>query len=125
MPNEMPNNGAALTKPGQELQPIIIQKPGSDDVAVPIPKLYFVRIRPLFLRARSSNAVFPSVVADAPYLDDRIFSNWLFSCSIDIDLRMASHLFRHGLCSIRISENPNFIEDLAVLLGNQPETVRR
>lgn len=125
IPNEMLKNGDALTQRGEELPPIIIEKRGPDDVALPILKFYFTRIRPLFPRARTSNAVFPSVEADAPYLDDRTFSNWLLSCSIEIDLRLTSHNFRHGLCSIQINDDPNCIHDLAVFLGDQPETVRK
>jgi hypothetical protein len=125
IPNEMLKNGDTLTERGEELPPVIIEKRGPDDVALQILKFYFARIRPLFPRARASNAVFPSVEADAPYLGDRTFSNWLLSCSIEIDLRLTSHNFRHGLCSIQINDDPNCVEDLAVLLGDQPETVRK
>ncbi|WP_297976219.1 hypothetical protein [uncultured Amaricoccus sp.] len=125
IPNEMLKNGAALTERGEEMPPIIIEKRGPDDVALQVLKFYFTRIRPLFPRARASSAVFPSVESDAPHLNDKTFSNWLLSCSIDIDLSLTSHNFRHGLCSIQINEDPNCIEDLAVFLGDQPETVRK
>ncbi|MER2510356.1 MAG: hypothetical protein ABTQ27_16625 [Amaricoccus sp.] len=125
IPNEMLKNGKALTERGEELPPIILEKRGPDDVALPILKFYFDRIRPLFPRARSSNAVFPSVTADAPHLLGGTFSNWLLSCSIEIELRQTSHNFRHGHCSIQINDDPSCIEELAVFLGDQPKTIRK
>lgn len=40
-------------------------------------------------------------------------------------LRLTSHNFRHGQCSIQINDDPNCIEELAIYIGDSPETVRK
>ena len=125
IPNEMLKNGKSLTARGEQLPPIIIEKRGPDDVAVPILKFYFDRIRPLFPHARSSNRVFPSVKSAGGHLGAGTFSNWLLASSVEIELRQTSHNFRHGLCTIQINDDLGCIEELAVFLGDKPKTVRK
>ena len=53
------------------------------------------------------------------------FDAWLLECSTEIGFPLTAHNFRHGVCSIQINDDPNCIEELAILLCDQPETIRK
>lgn len=125
IPNEMLKNGTQMTLRAEELPPVIIKRRGAGDAGVEILKLYLKRIRPLFPRGALGGALFPSLNADCPHLQANTFSNWLLDASIETGLRLTSHNFRHGRCSIEINDDPGCIEELAVFLGDAPATVKR
>ena len=115
IPNELLKNGRQMTERGEELPPVHIRRRGTADAGVEILNFYLERIRPLFPRAALCGALFPSLEADSPHLQANTFSNWLLDASIECGLPMTSHNFRHGRCSIEINDDPNCIEELAVL----------
>lgn len=125
MPNELLKNGDALSRRGEALPPIPMPAAEPGDFAVSILDFYIAKIRKLFPGATDSHALFPALDPKHPHLVTSTFDDWLLECSSDIGLPMTSHNFRHGVCSIDINRDPNCLEQLAVLLGDQPETLRR
>lgn len=125
IPNELLKNGKYLTARGQELPPILIRDRHPGDAGVRILRFHLEQIRPLFPGHRESNLLFPGLGADGRALSAQTFSNWLSTCSRAIGFSLTSHNFRHGICTIQINDDPNCIEELAVLLGDTPRTIRR
>lgn len=125
IPNEDLKNGEALTRRNQSIPPIQIcgDAPGLHGEA--ILAFYLDKIRPLFPQSTKSEYLFPSVEADGLKMVDKTFDNWLLKASETIGLPLTSHNFRHGYCSIEIKEDPNCIEDLAIVLGDLAGTIAK
>ncbi|MFZ3584856.1 hypothetical protein ACOI1H_22285 [Loktanella sp. DJP18] len=125
VPNEDLKNGEALTRRNQSIPPIHIcgNEPGLYGEAVL--NFYFLCIRPLFPRSSTSVFLFPSLGAASANMVHKTFDNWLLMASDKIGIPMTSHNFRHGYCSIEIKEDPNCIEDLAVVLGDRSGTIEK
>ncbi|SPF78101.1 site-specific integrase [Pseudoprimorskyibacter insulae] len=125
IPNELLKNGKSLTDRGATIPPVPLcgREPGQN--AEEIISFYLKRIRPLFPGAKQSPYLFLSLVSQADSMVHKTFDNWLLEASNSLGIPMTSHNFRHGYCSIEIKHDPNCIEDLAHVLGDLPETVRR
>ncbi|MBD3625912.1 MAG: hypothetical protein HUJ24_11180 [Rhodobacteraceae bacterium] len=123
IPNEELKNGDALTRRNQRIPPIPICGNAPGSFGEEILTFYLARIRLLFPNAAKSPYLFPSVVANGLGMVDKTFDNWLLKASEAVGFPLTSHNFRHGYCSIEIKEDPNCIEDLAVVLGDLPSTI--
>jgi len=124
MPNELLKNGTAMTRRNQSFPPIEVQhEPGS--FALEILGFYLDRIRLLFPGAEGSRCLFPSIKQGPTHLCTGTFDRWLLEASIEIGLPLTAHNFRHGLALIEINEDLNSINKIALLLGDDPATVRK
>lgn len=128
IPTEELKNGRAIEGRGEELEPIEIRRRSDASAAVDILRWYLAEIRPLFGGAVGSDCLFPPLSA-ARAVNDSLgrgtFDKWIARCSSSIDLPLTSHNFRHGQCSLYLADGRGSIDDLARLLGDRPETVRR
>ena len=125
IPNEDLKNGEALTRRNQSIPPIQICGDTLGLYGEAILTFYLDKIRPLFPNSIKSAYLFPSVEADGLKMVDKTFDNWLLKASETIGLPLTSHNFRHGYCSIEIKEDPNCIEDLAIVLGDLAGTIAK
>ncbi|WP_127902400.1 hypothetical protein [Solirhodobacter olei] len=127
IPNELLKNSKALTKRNRSLPPFKIAKgrPGDGTYAYGILEFFLKKIRPLFPGARTSGALFAPINPRHDSLCVGTFDEWLRECSTEIELPLTAHNFRHGLCSIEINHDPSCIEQLADLLADHPNTIRR
>ncbi|MGR3454603.1 hypothetical protein [Pseudooceanicola sp.] len=125
IPNEDLKNGEALTRRNQSIPPIQICGDSSGLYGEEVLTFYLEEIRPLFPNAARSPYVFPSIEAEGLKMVDKTFDNWLLKASEAIGLPLTSHNFRHGYCSIEIKEDPNCIEDLAIVLGDRAGTIAK
>lgn len=125
IPNELLKNGKSLTEKGKSMAPVHIEKLASADYGIPILRFFIKHIRPLFPGAEHTHALFPAIHPAHPHLCVKTFDGWLLDCSTEIGLPMTPHNFRHGVCTIQINEDPNCIEELAILLCDEADTLRR
>ncbi|UWQ48971.1 hypothetical protein K3720_13715 [Leisingera caerulea] len=125
IPNELLKNGKSLTERGASIPPVAICGSEPGQYAEKIISFYLKEIRPLFPRVGQTHFLFPSLTAQGKSMVHRTFDNWLLEASNSLGIPMTSHNFRHGYCSIEIKHDPNCIEDLAHVLGDRPDTVRR
>lgn len=125
LPNEILKNGRSLTAKGRSMAPVHIENLGGSDYGIPILRWFEKYIRPLFLGFKDSHALFPAIDPKHPHLQAKTFDGWLLECSTEIGLPMTPHNYRHGVCSIQINDDPNCIEELAILLCDEPTTLRK
>jgi len=125
IPNELLKNGDALTRRGEAMAPVHIAKMSAGDYGPGILRFFLDRIRPLFPGAASSHALFAAIEPRHDHLVEKTFDTWLVDCSCKIGMPMTAHNYRHGVASIQINEDPNCLEELAILLCDKPETLRK
>ena len=125
IPNEDLKNGEALIRRNQSIPPIQIRGNAPGLYGEEILTFYLKIIRPLFPNSAKSAYLFPSLEAEGLKMVDKTFDNWLLKASDAIGLPLTSHNFRHGYCSIEIKDDPNCIEDLAVVLGDLAGTIAK
>ena len=126
-PNSELKNHLALDARGEELEPIEIRTRDDGDHGLQIITWYLAKVRPLFPEAAHTDHLFPHIKrsTNVNHLSKGTFGNWLEAASAEIGLRLTSHKFRHGYCSIEINYGNRSFEDLAKVLGDSPATVRR
>lgn len=128
IPVEELKNKKALLERGEELEPIEIRRRSSASCAVEILRWYLEKIRPLFGGAIGSDCLFPPL-APARVITEGLcigtFDKWIASCSSEIGFPLTSHNYRHGQCTLYLADGKGSIEDLARLLGDRPETIKR
>jgi hypothetical protein len=125
IPNEQLKNGKSMTKKSRTMAPVHIEALGPADYGISILRFFIKRIRPLFPGAADTHALFPPINPTDPHLGHKTFDGWLLECSIEIGFPLTPHNFRHGVCSIQINDDPNCIEELAILLCTKPGTIRK
>lgn len=126
-PNEELKNGKWLTMRGEELEPVTIAKRNKEDYAPGILKFYLAQVRPLFPEGANTHCLFPPT-SHARTTDDGLlsgtFDSWLAEGSAEIGLPLSSHNFRHGYCSIAITDGRVSMEDLAKVMGDTVNTLQ-
>lgn len=127
-PNEELKNGKWLTQRSEELEPVTIQRRYEEDYGPEILKFYLKEIRPLFPEADRTHCLFPPIsrarTTGSGFLAGT-FDIWLAEGSAEAGLPLSSHNFRHGYCSIAINQGGVSMEDLAKIMGDKVETLRR
>ncbi|QFT82020.1 hypothetical protein FIU89_15450 [Roseovarius sp. THAF27] len=125
IPNKFLKNGEYLTQRGEELPPIQIRSHVAQDLGVDILSFFLREIRPLFLGANRGNKLFPANHRKTNALSTKTFDLWLMEGSTELGIPMTSHNFRHGYVSIQYNDDPNCLSDVAIILGDKVDTLRK
>lgn len=128
IPVEELKNRKSMLACGEELEPIEIRHRSEASCAPDILAWYLEKIRPLFLGAQGSDCLFPPMAparSVAQSLGVGTFDTWIAACSSEIGSPLSSHNYRHGQCTLYLADGRGSIDDLARLLGDRPETIRR
>lgn len=117
---------AAETKRRKRIQQSIVARdsPARDNRAVEILEWYIREIRPRLPSAKDSPYLFPGF-ADGKPIGGGTIRKWLRTHGRGVGIVMTPHKFRHGVATLYLRAHPDGYEQIARLLDDTPEVVKR